>query len=349
MSRAARWSIGGARSGEPATEVILITGAPRSGSTLLERALGARTGVPALGEVCYLWERGVVGGERCGCGLPFWDCAFWQSVARGAGVCQGDPMNDGIAGRQRWLCRFRRIPGALWREPTAATRRHLDLLGRVYRAAGTRVLDSSKEAPYVFWLARLAMEGQIGLRVVHLVRDPRAVAHSWQRVRIRPEVPGDRAYMPRFGPWRSARDWLLTNIALEAARYSGLPWLRIRYEDFAGNPGVVLETIADFAGFPQVGNAASGSLSLPAHHTVAGNPVRFTVGPLEVRVDDEWRQGLSPVSSALVTALCAPVMTWYGYSLRRFRATGGPPDEDANPGHAAEPSRRAGTPASAGS
>src|SRR6266545_3862920 len=66
------------------TQVLYLGGLGRSGTTLLERLLGELPGAISLGEVVHLWERGVVDGERCGCGKSFRDCAFWNEVGQAA-------------------------------------------------------------------------------------------------------------------------------------------------------------------------------------------------------------------------------------------------------------------------
>jgi hypothetical protein len=63
-----------------AVRVLFLAGMGRSGTTLLERVMAGATGVVGLGEVVHLWKRGLVDDERCGCGLPFSACPFWQRV-----------------------------------------------------------------------------------------------------------------------------------------------------------------------------------------------------------------------------------------------------------------------------
>src|SRR3954469_7299745 len=69
--------------------VALIVGGQRSGSTLLSRVLGESPRAVALGEIWYLWERGVVEDRLCGCGVRFSECDFWQRMAIG-----GDRSSD---------------------------------------------------------------------------------------------------------------------------------------------------------------------------------------------------------------------------------------------------------------
>ena len=61
-------------------KVLFIGGSGRSGSTVVERLLGALPGVCNVGEVVLMWERGLLRGERCGCGVPLPQCPFWCEV-----------------------------------------------------------------------------------------------------------------------------------------------------------------------------------------------------------------------------------------------------------------------------
>jgi len=49
-------------------------------------------------------------------------------------------------------------------------------------------------------------------------------------------------------------------------------------------------------------------VDLGEDHTVAGNPIRFRRGEIEVRRDDEWRTRMPRRSKALVTALTLPAL-----------------------------------------
>ena len=64
--------------------VVYLGGLGRSGSTLLERLLGELPGACSAGEVVHMWQRGIVEGERCGCGQPFGECEFWCAVGQDA-------------------------------------------------------------------------------------------------------------------------------------------------------------------------------------------------------------------------------------------------------------------------
>jgi len=54
-------------------------------------------------------------------------------------------------------------------------------------------------------------------------------------------------------------------------------------------------------------------MELGVHHTVAGNPMRFTVGTTPVRLDEAWRREMPAGRRRLVSAITAPLRRRYGY------------------------------------
>ena len=72
-------------------------------------------------------------------------------------------------------------------------------LERLYRAIAvvgdTRVIVDSSKAPSTAFVLR-AMP-VLDLRLVHLIRDSRGVAYSWNKKVVRPDTPGRTVYMHR--------------------------------------------------------------------------------------------------------------------------------------------------------
>jgi ethanolamine utilization cobalamin adenosyltransferase len=54
-------------------------------------------------------------------------------------------------------------------------------------------------------------------------------------------------------------------------------------------------------------------VKLGADHTVAGNPLRFRTGELEINADDEWRREMPVSRRALLMALTFPSNLIYRY------------------------------------
>src|SRR3954451_18343438 len=67
-------------------KVLFVTGAARSGTTLVDLLLSQVPGITAVGELRYLWQRGLLERRLCGCGSPVPECVFWQAVLDTAGL-----------------------------------------------------------------------------------------------------------------------------------------------------------------------------------------------------------------------------------------------------------------------
>lgn len=292
--------------------VLFVGGYARSGSTVLDRALGSDPAFASCGEVRFLWRRGFLEDQRCGCGERFGACAFWTAVTETA---YGDRAGADPERVATWQARFDqwwRVPEILRGPRSAADRAeleaYLDHLGALYRGiagvSGCRVIvDSSKDASYGYLLA--AMGARIDLRVVHLVRDPRAVAHSLSD--RRKFDPGNDGTIGGHALAHAASAWSVSNALVRRLRRSS-PYLLVRYERFADDPATTLDEIARLTG----ATAWHPEDRAEPAHIVAGNPVRFERGPLTIRRDDRWRTEMRASRRTIVTALTWP-------SLRRYR------------------------------
>jgi hypothetical protein len=310
--------------------VLYLGGLGRSGTTLLERLLGAAPGVCAAGELVHLWQRGIVANERCGCGEPFADCPFWRQAGQAAFGGWAAVDTRRVARLAAAVDRSRFIPGLasplprLGRRPALAeyTSYYQRLYAGIAAASGAGVvIDSSKHASLAFCLR---WRQDLDLRVVHVVRDSRAVAHSWARQVCRPDAAAG-SYMTRYSPAVSAVQWNTQNAAVALLGRRGVPVLLVRYEDLTAGPAATVDRIAAFAGLPgrpaaagpAIGRDASGWWAeLGPAHTVSGNPMRFTTGRLPIRADERWRDAMPAADRHTVTALTLPLLARYGY-LRR--------------------------------
>lgn len=300
--------------------VLFLGGLGRSGTTLLERLLGELPGVSPLGEVVHLWERDIAGDERCGCGEHFSDCPFWAQVGQRAfggwqnvDVWRILALRDTVE-RTRYILR---LAGArLTPAHRALVEEYAQWYFSVYRAAAevsgaTVLVDSSKHAALAFCL-RFARD--LDLRVAHVVRDSRGVAYSWTKTVARPESTSGEE-MTRYTPSRSAMLWNAHNAAFGMLARCGVPVRRVRYEQLLADPTGTLEDLARFVDLPidKVDIVRDGTVHLGPCHSAAGNPMRFTVGPVRLRHDDAWRTALPRPQRRLVSALTLPLLGIYGY------------------------------------
>jgi Sulfotransferase family len=306
--------------------VIFIGGYGRSGSTLLDRVLGQEEGFFSAGELHHVWERGFLQNELCGCGEPFRDCAFWSNVTEEAFPDFSEDNVKRILDAKRVVDRTRFVPLVLFpvlqrREFARQLQIYREALLRLYRGvqhvSGCRmIIDSSKDPVHGFMLRSM---GELELGVIHLVRDSRAVAYSWSRHKVRPEIHWTREEMPRFTALQSAITWDWMNLATGVLLRASPRGLRLKYERFATSPRTALAEV--LASLAQPANDSQSiternTVSLAVSHTVAGNPLRFQRGTTRIEPDEEWCRRLSRSERLAVTVVTAPLLRLYGYPLQ---------------------------------
>ncbi|MGH2751089.1 MAG: sulfotransferase [Actinomycetota bacterium] len=303
-------------------KVIYIMAWGRSGSTLLGNLLGEIDDFFHAGELRTIWEKGLLRGRLCGCGQRVPECSFWQDVM-GRGFGQIDVK--AVCEAQRSAARLRHAPRLLRGHPGNGlpggddTKTYASSVVSLYRALGKAtgarvIVDSSKREADA---ALLRLLDGIEPYYVHLVRDPRAVAYSWQRRKATPEPRGE---MVTYKPSTSTRNWLGLNVTAEAIRrrVGRDRYLFVRYEDLITGPRDALESIVKMveewpARLPVNEN---GAVKLTRNHTAGGNPGRFHTGPVPLRLDDEW-VALQPRSQRLVaTTIAMPLLHRYRYPWR---------------------------------
>lgn len=305
-------------------KVLYIAGTGRSGSTIVANALGQTRGFFSAGEIGQIWQRGMIENWFCGCGERFRDCSVWSAVLDEAfGTNNGiDPHSHVRASRR--IHRIRHVPRVIaskWRPELLRSRlgEGFDQLEALYRAilrtTGSEVIvDSSKMPSYG---RVLAMIPALDLYVLHLVRDPRGAAYSWQKRRVRRDGAAIR-YMDSMGSVKSATLWSIWNSTAEIlwARDSSR-YLRMRYEDVVQNPRHRLRDVIDFMGYSALEPPfiRDDRIELGVSHTISGNPSRMQRGPVILRPDLEWMREMNTRDRAVVSAVTLHSLGRYGYPL----------------------------------
>lgn len=303
--------------------VLYLGGTGRTGSTVLERILGALDGVVSVGEMTWFWYAMRSGG-RCSCHQRYEDCEMWAPILREA-------FPDGIDPTEMYRLRMRHDSRHL---PLLGARKLrqplLDRLGpyperlaRLYSAIASHtgaeiIVDSSKEPHYGYILDS---RPELDVRVCHLVRHPSAVAWSWQRQRQETGM-GAGHEMETRAPWKSAAFYDVSNLGVDSLWGRTDRYMRVRYEDFTADPLQQLEAIRRFAGITAeistIVESAPGESPIrfrddPDAHIAWGNPNRFETGSIAVRNDAEWERAAPPKFAREAWRLCAPVARRYGY------------------------------------
>jgi hypothetical protein len=310
-------------------EVLCLAGTSQNGATLLTRMLGRLPGFVAVGEIGYLWDKGLIENVECGCGVAFRSCPFWTKVGDAAfggwdrvDASEAVWLRGAVKLKGRPLAQARAVPLLIRPQLSRSYRRGLDAYGdlmtAVYGAVvevsgGAVVVDSMKQPAHVYMVRTLA---GVDLRVAHLVRDPRGFANSnlkW----VRRQGDSEREYRTRRPPWKATALWDFTNLAFEAMAPLGVRAARVRYEDVVFRPADELRRVAalcDVSLGPEDLSFVSGTRAdLPPDHLVAGNRMRLASGWTELRADEGWRSSLTEPQRRTVAAISWPLMRAYGY------------------------------------
>jgi hypothetical protein len=304
------------------TPVLYVGGSARSGSTLLERMLARIPGYCSVGEIVFIWERGLKRNDRCGCGERFLDCEFWTRVGDVAfGGWDRVDVGQSIrlraeVDRHRNLDRLSglRKPGSLAPAMTAYAELTETLYGAIAEVSGAPVIiDSSKHASYALVLRDLE---SIELRLVHLVRRSHGVAYSWSKRVRKPDVGDGTTYMSVHSSSWSVGLWVADNLLYDALARRVRLATRLRYEDLVAEPRRELERIGRELALP-LAEGAFGflddtSIVLPPTHALSGNPMRSRE-TVVLRDDDEWRTAMSKLQRATISAATWPLLRHYGY------------------------------------
>lgn len=303
--------------------VLYVAGLPRSGSTVLGCVLDGLPGTIFVGELTYFWRR-FAEGELCSCGEPLPDCPFWSAVVgKGFGQLTREYARELNALEQQVFRRQRILVLAPVRWSTRwAKRIHvmLEQRGLLYQSIGEVtnaecIVDSGKEVTFGSIMSRLS---NISFSTIHIVRDPRGVAFSWQKQVPSDSEPGD---MPRSPVMNTAARWVSGNLLVQLSlKRLSHAYSRVRYEDLVAYPDDIAcelsratSNIAEYEGW------AECRIQHPnEHHLVGSNPgVRqHLAGNLRLTLDEEWRARLPRGQQRLVTAVCGGLMSAYDYPLR---------------------------------
>lgn len=301
--------------------VLHIAGYSRTGSTLVGRVLAQLPGFVAVGEFSAFWASVRDPEQLCGCGTAVRSCPFWSEVLTRA---LGGVENLNLARYTGLQEEFLDRPSRLERGRLKGERRrkgyveYVDVVRRIYEAvvavSGCKVIVDATKIPHFSHILRKTEAFDV--RVLHLVRDSRAVVHSWRRPKRRSDTQSGTATMPEKESHVASFGYDLANLETHLMGLLGLPYRRVRYEDFTRDPLRVTRELVEFIGEPGANldfvRDHGVHLSVQSH-TVWGNPDRTQMGDVSIREDDEWRAKLPAKDRGVATALTLPLLLAYGY------------------------------------
>ena len=227
-------------------KVIAISGSGRSGSTLLSLLLSQHHEAFNLGQNRHLW-RSYSNNESCSCDEPLQDCAVYGKAVAQSYAEKDTPAISAMQQLEKVFTRDARGQSD-WSDPEVRSglqqrnveflEKMADVLNRIHALTEKRYfVDSSKTPEFALALSLLP---DVDLFVLNLIRDPRAVACSWQKRKSSLSTTT-----------KKTRDWLRRQRRLESWKpVLGEHFLTVRYEDLAAVPIDTLEIISEWADVP---------------------------------------------------------------------------------------------------
>lgn len=317
--------------------IVLVLGALRSGSTVFEQYLARCLGTEAVGEVVNVFEHGRTENAQCTCGERFHSCPLWSEIMAGVerrmgGADEVERIAQDLE-TDLWRQRYLLFVHHRWARSPRFSRRYEDelrLLSALYEEIGDQsgaplILDSSKLASYGHVLSTLK---DVRVAYVLLIRDSRAVAHSWQRVKPEPQGDGLRPISYTL----AVRQWMGANILAAALLpYVGSRMITVTYEEFVRDPSATLGRVNELLsrlGMPVLGEPGDHGLA-DRYHAISGNPVRFNPGAPLVE-DVGWKTEMPTRPRLAVTVATSPLLAihhfllWRRSSRTRRRGPSGP-------------------------
>lgn len=191
-----------------------------------------------------------------------------------------------------------------------------EILHNIHNISGKSIiLDSSKHSR-LSWNRSLLLKRDCSfkLKVIHLVRDPRAVMWSIQRGS---NVKLEEGEEPKQigGIWRGLVGWTIANLGAEYTKLhlSQEDYLLVRYEDIVTKPEESLQQIGRFLGIQVNGviTKLHQEGTLDPGLGISGNRLRRTK-TIKLKYDDEWETKLSWFWHCL-SQLTWPLKRRYGY------------------------------------
>lgn len=306
----------------PATQpvrVVYVAGYGRSGTTVLDIALGQHPQVLGGGEVTALTRQVWRKNEYCACGQPVHDCTFWGPALRQ--WCEGQRVS---LMPQYQECQ-RKIEGLFGHAKLSSglgNRKQFEFYahhtGRLFEAMLSQsnkkvIVDSSKLPGRAM---ALALVPTIDLRVIHVVRDGRGVAWSLAKAYERDVKGGLQREIKPKSISRTALRWSIVNLETEylARKLGSQKVMRLRYEDFVSNPADAMQTIGAFAGldFSKVGENLQRRETVHPGHQIAGNRLRMNAS-FSLAMDEAWRSMMPVGQQASFRRLGGWMLRHYGY------------------------------------
>lgn len=321
--------------GNHLTSLIYIASEVRSGSTLLNNLLSNHPGLSSIGELRNLHSyqnKGQAGASvnwLCTCGLPVNECRVWTQINEyyekeyQQSLVDVDTLIGGsqrtklyhpvlllsiiipFKGVRQWLLRHAYHNSQIQKFGRESFQ-ILDVFSRVMNVRG--IVDSSKRMGQLYSLVS-TKPADVDLKMIHLVRDGRAVVYSKMK---RADVYQQYGYSFRL--ISAIRGWVYNNLKIQVIKSFFDPEnkVTIRYEDLCADREITLQKICRRFRIPYEDSMLN--LSNENRHNIGGSPHRFSWNPETlIQLDERWKENMPVWHKMIYFIIAGVVHKSYGY------------------------------------
>jgi len=287
--------------------VIYILGSGHSGSTLLDLIIGSHSEIESAGEISnfiyYFDPLSKRKDKACTCGLPVDKCHYWGEVGN---IIDLKALGDINVSDH---CSFEK--------------KNYELIRAILKVSGKSLFCESSKS--ISRLENYLNSQRFSVTIVHLVRDPRAVAYSHVSKRKRLiESQGGQGYKKwlkennkkdeQYLFFPTLKGWRFINEE-SIKRFSQKPeYLLVRYEDLAAYPRREVRRILNAIDLDV--EDAQFEFSANEHHNIGGNRMRMS-GSHEIKKDIRYINELSPTEWWMGTIYMFRMLQRFGYPVNR--------------------------------
>lgn len=299
--------------------MIFITGASRSGTTLMSFVLRNHSLVFGLKELHYFGEHWDPRDSTQRLSERQMVAAAASMFARQAkGILSAKPTRQDMDSARVLLdslSEMDRSPAGLFSA----------FISQLSAEAGKSV--PCEQTPRNIFYAESLLNAYPEARVIHMMRDPRAVMASqkqrWQRRRLAtnktafPRVQSLRTWV-NYHPYTAAKLWF--RASREAQRLNDHPrFTLVRFEDLLESPEQTIRSMCDRLNI----NYEPAMLDVGQINSSHQSSVGGARKGLHKDAIDKWRTTLSGGEAAIAERICGNLMAHYGYENNTQQLSGG--------------------------
>ncbi len=292
-------------------------GSGLSGSTLLNIILGMHPKIYGSGEIDNINKFGKRD-YKCSCEIQVVNCSFWSKIVAEYIKKLGDKKFSQYQNDIHFFENFKSV--FAWLNVLLGfpfhTKRKNEYMQSAYEFYKTTlnetgksiIIDASKNPLRALVLSK---NKHIDLKLIHLVRDGRAVAWAIERNKKKSGIA--RKILRTVWFWAGV-NWQADFTKLLART----PTVFVKLENIVGNPKVALDKVGtalnlDLKGVSEI---ISDEFKIPQTHVIGGSLVRFKE-KIKIVPRNDWMTKLSSRKQRNFSLFAWISMLKYGYSIQR--------------------------------